>query len=61
MPTMRKWLGPALVALVVVVAYQWLVAPVVADMRDDWTFLHLARVERIRQIRQQEQGQGAQK
>jgi len=48
MPTLRILL-PYLAGLVLLVRYSWFVAPLLANLRDDWSFLHLARQQVIQQ------------
>ena len=45
---------PYLAGIVLLTLYQWFVAPMVADLRDDWRFLHAARQNAIQQMRQQQ-------
>lgn len=59
LPLVRRWLGPALVALVVMISYQWIVAPILNDLRADWDFLHLARQAQIEAWHRQQQQSSA--
>lgn len=48
-PTLRRWLGPSLVAVLVLLAYSWFVAPKIRELSDDLAFLHAARLQAIHQ------------
>lgn len=52
MQLIRRWLGPALIALLVMLGYQFFVSAVVRDVLDDWAFLHYARLSAIQQQQQ---------
>jgi len=41
--------------LLVLLLYTWAIGPTIADWRDDWMFLHAARVQAIQQQIQQQQ------
>lgn len=48
----KKWILPSLIVLLVLITYQLLVSPFINDLRDDWTFLHVARMNAIQQAQQ---------
>lgn len=51
---LTRWLGPAILALLVMLGYQLIVSPIVRDWLDDWAYLHAARMFEIqRQIQKQ--------
>ena len=52
-----RWVGPSAVVLVVLVLYTWLIGPTLSDLRDDWAFLHAARIQAIQQQLRQQQSQ----
>jgi hypothetical protein len=52
--TIRRWLGPSAVAVLVVIGYQLLISPVIQDWRADWEFLHAARMQTIQQMQRQQ-------
>lgn len=45
-----KWFFPSIIALVVVISYQLLIAPIVKDILEDWSFLHQSRMIVIQKI-----------
>lgn len=49
-----RWLGPPLLALLVMLGYQVFIAPMLGDLLADWAFLHEARMQAIQQARQQQ-------
>lgn len=49
MPVVKRWLGPSLLAVLVMAAFQWFAVPVLADLRADWAFLHFAREQAMQQ------------
>lgn len=46
---MRRWIGLSCLAVVALIAYQWLIAPSVGELRADLVFLRAARMQAIRQ------------
>lgn len=48
----KRWIGPGLVAILIMLLYQLLVAPSVKDIIDDWNFLHVARQNAIIQAQE---------
>lgn len=53
--TLKRWGIPVVVALVVMVGYQLIIAPTIGDWLADWSFLHAARIQLIQQQRQAQQ------
>jgi len=49
---MRRWFGPAFIAITIMSLYQVFAAPTIKDMIDDWNFLHAARMQAIIQQQQ---------
>jgi hypothetical protein len=47
-----RWIGPAVLLVVLLTGYQILVAPILRDLLDDWAFLHAARAQAIQQMQQ---------
>ena len=55
MQLFKKWIAPSLIAVTIMTLYQLLIAPTIRDMMDDWSFLHMARIQAIQQQLKQKQ------
>lgn len=54
MTLFRRWLGPGLAAILLLVLYQLFLAPSLNDLLADWQFLHASRQQMIQQYQQQQ-------
>lgn len=49
---LKRWIGPAIFTILIVMLYQIFAAPILKDILDDWNFLHVARQQAIIQAQQ---------